>query len=47
MIIKNRSYKEGISKNKYIETPNNIIVAPQAGFTNLAYRKIMKNFKFY
>ena len=45
MIIKNRSYKEGISKNKYIETPNNIIVAPQAGFTNLAYRKIMKNFK--
>lgn len=44
MIIENKSYKEGISKNKYIEIPNRIVIAPQAGFTNLAFRKIMKRF---
>lgn len=45
MKIENRSYKEGKSKYKYIEIPNKIVIAPQAGFTNLAFRKIMKKFK--
>ena len=44
MKIENRSYKEGKSKHKYIEIPNKVVIAPLAGFTNLAFRKVAKKY---